>query len=139
MVEGLTKGIEGLFAKNKVTYFKAEGKITAKGEVTATKEDGSSEKIKTKNIVIATGSSIVDLPNVAVDGKNIINSDHAINLKETPKNLVVIGGGVIGLELGSVWRRLGSNVTVVEFLDKILPPMDGEVSKNFQRILKKQE
>jgi dihydrolipoamide dehydrogenase len=132
-VAGLTKGIEGLFAKNKVTYVKGAGKITAKGEVTVGKE-----VLKTKNIIIATGSEIVNLPGVEVDGEKIITSDEAIHLKSAPKKLVVIGGGVIGLELGSVWRRLGSEVTVVEFLDKILPPMDNEVSTTFQKILDKQ-
>jgi dihydrolipoamide dehydrogenase len=133
IVSGLTKGIEGLFAKNKVTYVKGEGKITAKGEVTVGKE-----VLKTKNIVIATGSDIVNLPGVKVDGEKIVTSDEAIHLKSAPKKLIVIGGGVIGLELGSVWRRLGSDVTVVEFLDKVLPPMDNEVSATFQKILEKQ-
>jgi dihydrolipoamide dehydrogenase len=138
IVEGLTKGIEQLFAKNKVTYLKGAGKITAKGEVTVSPEKGKAEKITAKNILIATGSEIVNLPNVEVDGKYIVTSDHAIHLTEVPKKMVVIGGGVIGLELGSVWRRLGAEVTVVEFLDKILPPMDGEVSKTFQKTLEKQ-
>ena len=138
IVEGLTKGIEGLFAKNKIKYYIGTGEITAKGEVTVTPAKGKSEKITTKNILIATGSEVTNLPGVEIDGKKIVSSDHAIHLKEVPKKMVVIGGGVIGLELGSVWRRLGSEVTVVEFLDKILPPMDGEVSKNFQNILKKQ-
>jgi dihydrolipoamide dehydrogenase len=133
IVSGLTKGIEGLFAKNKITYIKGAGKITAKGEVTIGKE-----VVKTKNIIIATGSEIVNLPGVEVDGDKIITSDEAIHLKSAPKKLVVIGGGVIGLELGSVWRRLGSEVTVVEYLDKILPPMDGEVSTTFKKILEKQ-
>ncbi len=138
IVEGLTKGIEGLFAKNKITYLKGAGEIVAKGEVKVTPEKGKAETIKAKNILIATGSEIVNLPGVEVDGKQIINSDQAIHLKETPKKMVVIGGGVIGLELGSVWRRLGAEVTVVEYLDKILPPMDGEVSATFKKILEKQ-
>lgn len=138
IVEGLTKGIEGLFAKNKITYLKGAGEIVAKGEVKVTDEKGKSETVKTKNIIIATGSEIVNLPGVEVDGKQIITSDHAIHLKEVPSKLVVIGGGVIGLELGSVWRRLGAEVTVVEYLDKILPPMDDEVSTNFKKILEKQ-
>lgn len=137
IVSGLTKGIEGLFAKNKVTYVKGAGKITAKGEVTVTSDKGE-EKLQAKNILIATGSDIVNLPGVEVNGTNIITSDHAIHLKKTPATMVVIGGGVIGLELGSVWRRLGAKVTVVEYLDKILPPMDDEVSKSFQKILEKQ-
>lgn len=136
IVSGLTKGIEGLFAKNKITYLKGTGEITAKGEVTVSGE--RKEVINTKNIIIATGSSVTELSGVAIDGKNIISSDHGIHLKEVPKSLVVIGAGVIGLELGSVWRRLGAEVTVVEYLDKILPPMDNEVSKEFQKILEKQ-
>ncbi len=138
IVSGLTKGIEGLFAKNKVTYLKGLGTITAKGEVTVAPEKGKAEVVKAKNILIATGSEIVNLPGVEVDGKKIITSDHAIHLTEVPKKLIVIGGGVIGLELGSVWRRLGSEVTVVEYLDKILPPMDDEVSSSFKKILEKQ-
>ncbi|MDA0782301.1 MAG: dihydrolipoyl dehydrogenase [Rickettsiales bacterium] len=138
IVEGLTKGIEGLFAKNKVKYFVGTGEITAKGEVTVKPAKGKSEKITAKNILIATGSEVANLPGVEIDGKKIVSSDHAIHLTEVPKKMVVIGGGVIGLELGSVWRRLGAEVTVVEYLDKILPPMDGEVSKTFQKILEKQ-
>ncbi len=136
IVSGLTKGIEGLFAKNKVTYFKGAGEITAQGEVTV--KGDSKEVIKAKNIVIATGSSVSDLPSIKIDGKNIISSDHAIHLTKTPKSMIVIGAGVIGLELGSVWRRLGCDVTVVEYLDKVLPPMDNEVSKEFQKIMEKQ-
>lgn len=136
IVSSLTKGIEGLFAKNKITYIKGAGEITAKGEVTI--KGDKKEIIKAKNIVIATGSVVTDLPKVAIDGKNIMSSDHAIHLPAVPKKLVVIGAGVIGLELGSVWRRLGAEVTVVEYLDKILPPMDNEVSKEFQKILEKQ-
>jgi dihydrolipoamide dehydrogenase len=138
IVEGLTKGIESLFKKNKIKYYVGAGEITAKGEVTISPEKGDSEKISTKNILIATGSEVANLPDVEIDGKKIVSSDHAIHLKEVPKKMVVIGGGVIGLELGSVWRRLGAEVTVVEYLDKILPTMDGEVSKNFQKILEKQ-
>lgn len=133
IVDGLTKGIEGLFKKNKITYIKGHGEIVAKGEVKVGKEI-----IKAKNIVIATGSSVTPLPGVEIDGKQIVSSDEAIHLPKVPKKLAVIGGGVIGLELGSVWRRLGAEVTVIEYLDKILPPMDGEVSKTFQNLLKKQ-
>lgn len=136
IVTGLTKGIEGLFAKNKISYFKGVAEITARGEVTV--KGDKKETLKAKNIVIATGSSVTDLPGVKIDGKNILSSDHAIHLTEVPKNLVVIGAGVIGLELGSVWRRLGAEVTVIEYLDKVLPPMDNEVSKEFQKIMEKQ-
>lgn len=138
IVAGLTKGIEGLFAKNKVTYFKGTGTIVSKGHVAVIDEKGKKTPVNTKNILIATGSEVMPLPGVDVDGKRIITSDHAIHLTEAPKELVVIGAGVIGLELGSVWRRLGSNVTVIEYLDKVLPPMDGEVSKQFQKLMEKQ-
>jgi dihydrolipoamide dehydrogenase len=138
IVSGLTKGIEGLFAKNKVTYVKGAGEIKGAGEVAVETNDGKKETLKTKNILIATGSEVTPLPGVEIDGKQIVSSDHAIHLKDVPKKLAVIGAGVIGLELGSVWRRLGAEVTVIEYLDKVLPPMDGEVSKEFKRILKKQ-
>jgi dihydrolipoamide dehydrogenase len=138
IVKGLTKGIEGLFAKNKVTYLKGLGAINKQGEVSVTLEDSKIEVIKTKNILIATGSEPAGLPGIETDGKKIITSDQAIHLTYVPKKLVVIGAGVVGLELGSVWRRLGSEVTVIEYLDKILPPMDDEVSKTFQNTLEKQ-
>lgn len=137
IVSSLTKGIEGLFAKNKVTYIKGTGTILKPGEVAVQGEKGE-EKLITKNILIATGSEVAGLPGIQIDGEKIISSDHAIHLEKAPKKLVVIGAGVIGLELGSVWRRLGSEVTVIEYLDKVLPPMDNEVSKQFERILKKQ-
>ncbi len=138
IVEGLTKGIEGLFAKNKVTYFKGTGTIVSKGHVAVIDDKGNKTPVNTKNILIATGSEVMPLPGVEIDGKRIITSDYAIHLTEAPKELVVIGAGVIGLELGSVWRRLGSKVTVIEYLDKVLPPMDGEVSKQFQKLMEKQ-
>lgn len=138
IVSGLTKGIEGLFTKNKITYFKGTGKIISKGEVSVTADKGKAETVKAKNILIATGSEVMALPGVEIDGKRIVSSDEAIHLGEVPKKLAVIGGGVIGLELGSVWRRLGAEVTVIEFLDKILPPMDNEVSASFKKILEKQ-
>ncbi|MCI5050155.1 MAG: dihydrolipoyl dehydrogenase [Rickettsiales bacterium] len=133
IIKGLTGGIELLFKKNKVEYIKGHGEITGKNEVTVDKK-----KITTKNIMIATGSDVMPLPGVEIDEKQIVSSTGALELKEVPKNLVVIGGGVIGLELGSVWRRLGSKVTVIEFLDRITPGMDNEVSKQFQKILEKQ-
>lgn len=136
-VEGLTKGVAYLMKKNKVdTYFGA-GEILTKGRVLVSGPDGDKE-LDAKNIVIATGSEVTPLPGVEIDEERIVSSTGALEFKAPPKHLVVIGGGVIGLELGSVWRRLGAKVTVVEFLDKILPTMDGEVSKQFQRILKKQ-
>jgi len=136
-VDGLTKGVEFLMKKNKVTYFKGKGRIAGAGKVEVTGENGV-ETLTTKNIVIATGSEPMPLPGVTIDEKHIVSSTGALALEKVPGKLVVIGGGVIGLELGSVWRRLGAEVTVVEFLDRILPTNDGEVSKQFQRLLTKQ-
>ena len=133
VVDKLTKGIEGLFKKNKVTWIKGHGTITAKGEVTV---EGT--KYATKNIVIATGSESSPLAGVVVDEKQIVSSTGALELKEVPKHLVVIGAGVIGLELGSVWKRLGSKVTVLEYLDRITPGIDAEMARQFQKSLEKQ-
>ncbi len=135
-VEGLTKGVAFLMKKNKVETFFGAGEIIAPGRVRVTGEE--TVELETKNIVIATGSEVTPLPGVEIDEAQIVSSTGALQLQSVPKHLVVIGGGVIGLELGSVWRRLGAKVTVVEFLDRILPTMDGEVSKQFQRMLKKQ-
>ncbi len=133
VVEGNTKGIEFLFKKNKIDWIKGYGTITAAGEVTV---DGTAHKAK--NIVIATGSEPSSLPGVEVDEKTVVTSTGALALPKIPKSMVVIGAGVIGLEMGSVYARLGSEVTVVEFLDHITPGMDAEISKTFQRMLKKQ-
>ncbi|PKP63443.1 MAG: dihydrolipoyl dehydrogenase, partial [Alphaproteobacteria bacterium HGW-Alphaproteobacteria-8] len=133
VVDGNVKGIEFLFKKNKVDWLKGWGKITAKGEVTV---DGTAHKAK--NIVIATGSEVSPLKGVEVDQERVVDSTGALELKTVPKKLVIIGAGVIGLELGSVWHRLGAEVTVIEFLDQITPGQDGEVCKQFQRILTKQ-
>ncbi len=127
------KGVEFLFKKNKVTWLKGTGTITAPGKVSV---DGT--EYAAKHIVIATGSESIPLPGVEVDETRIVTSTGGLELGEVPKHLVVIGGGDIGLELGSVWRRLGSEVTVVEFLDRLVPAMDGEVGKAFERILGKQ-
>ena len=137
IVAGLTDGVAFLFKKNKVDYLQGTGSIEKAGVVvvTASKKKSTYE---TKNILIATGSDSAPLPGVEVDEKQIVTSTGAIALPRVPKQLVVIGGGVIGLELGSVWARFGAKVTVVEFLDRILPTNDGEVSKQFERILKKQ-
>jgi dihydrolipoyl dehydrogenase len=135
-VEGLTKGVAFLMKKNKVETFFGAGEIVAPGKIRI--HGDSSVEIEAKNIVIATGSDVTPLPGVEIDELQIVSSTGALSFPSVPKHLVVIGGGVIGLELGSVWRRLGAKVTVVEFLDRILPTMDGEVSKQFQRILKKQ-
>ncbi|HVO15329.1 MAG TPA: dihydrolipoyl dehydrogenase [Alphaproteobacteria bacterium] len=134
VVDGLTKGIEFLFKKNKVDRVQGTGRITAKGEVTV---DGKT-KIQTKNIVIATGSDVMPLNGVAVDEKQIVSSTGALSLAKVPATMVVIGGGYIGLEMGSVWSRLGAKVTVVEFLDRIVPGMDGEIGRLLQRVLAKQ-
>lgn len=136
-VDGLTKGVEFLMKKNKVTYIKGKGRIAGAGKVEVTGENGV-ETLTTKNIVIATGSEPMPLPGVTIDEKQIVSSTGALTLEKVPGKMIVIGGGVIGLELGSVWRRLGAEVTVVEFLDRILPTNDGEVSKQFQRVLTKQ-
>jgi dihydrolipoamide dehydrogenase len=136
-VEGLTKGVEFLMKKNKVDVFLGAGEILSPTRVLVSGADGDKE-LDAKNIVIATGSEVTPLPGVEIDEKQIVSSTGALSLPKIPDHMVVIGGGVIGLELGSVWRRLGAKVTVVEYLDKILPTMDGEVSKQFQRILKKQ-
>jgi len=129
-----TKGVEFLFKKNKITWIKGAGKITAPGRVAV---EGGPE-LSAKAIIIATGSDVVPLPGVAVDEKQIVSSTGALELGKVPKHLVVVGGGYIGLELGSVWRRLGAEVTVVEFLDRITPNMDTEVGKTLQRLLQKQ-
>ena len=127
------KGVEFLFKKNKVTWLKGEGRITAPGQVTV-----SGSLYAAKHIVIATGSESMPLPGVDVDEKTVVTSTGALELDKVPGHLVVIGGGVIGLELGSVWRRLGADVTVVEFLDRLIPGNDGEVAKQFERVLAKQ-
>jgi dihydrolipoamide dehydrogenase len=137
-VAALTKGIEFLFRKNKVDWLKGAGKIAGPGRVEVTAADGSVETHEAKNIVIATGSEPSPLAGVTVDQKRIVDSTGALSLPEVPKSLVVIGAGIIGLELGSVWRRLGAEVTVVEFLDRITPGMDAETAKTFQRALTKQ-
>ncbi len=137
-VTALTKGIEFLFKKNKVEWIKGAGKIVGAGKVEVTAEDGAVSVLETKNIVIATGSEPSPLPGVDVDQNRIVDSTGALSLPQVPKSLVVIGAGIIGLELGSVWRRLGAEVTVVEFLDRITPGMDAEAAKTFQRSLTKQ-
>jgi len=137
-VTGLTKGIEFLFKKNKVDWIKGWGRIAGPGKVIVKVADGSEQTLEAKDIVIATGSEPAALPGVTVDNKRIIDSTGALTLPEVPKHLVVIGAGVIGLELGSVWRRLGAKVTVVEYLDRITPGMDEETAKTFQRSLTKQ-
>ena len=133
VVEANVKGVEFLFKKNKIDWLKGEGRITAPGEVTVGKD-----KVKAKNIIIATGSGHMDLPGVEVDEKQIVSSTGALDLAKVPKHMVVVGGGYIGLEMGSVWQRLGAKVTVVEFLDRLVPGMDREIGKQFQKILGRQ-
>lgn len=138
VVEQTTKGIQFLMDKNKITVFQGVGSFESATQVKVTKDDGSSEVLDTKYVIIATGSKPSSLPFIEIDKKRIITSTEALNLKEIPKHLIVIGGGVIGLELGSVYLRLGSKVTVVEYMDKIIPGMDGALSKELQKVLKKQ-
>lgn len=138
VVEQTTKGIQFLMDKNKITVFQGVGSFESATQVKVTKDDGSSEVIESKYTIIATGSKPSTLPFIEIDKKRIITSTEALNLKEIPKHLIVIGGGVIGLELGSVYLRLGSKVTVVEYMDKIIPGMDGALSKELQKVLKKQ-
>ncbi len=137
IVKGLTGGIAGLFKKNKVTQIEGLGKFLDKNTIEVTKSDGSKEKISAKNFIIATGSEVTKLPGVEIDEKIIVSSTGALDLEKVPGKMVVIGAGVIGLEMASVWSRFGSEIEVVEFLDKITPAMDAEVSRNFQRILEK--
>lgn len=136
-IDGNVKGVEFLMKKNKVDVLKGTGKILGTGKVEVS-ADGKSQIIETRNVVIATGSDIARLKGIEIDEKRIVSSTGALSLDKVPGRLLVIGAGVIGLELGSVWRRLGSEVMVVEFLDRILPGMDGEIAKQFQRILEKQ-
>jgi dihydrolipoamide dehydrogenase len=136
-VEGLTKGIEFLMKKNKVDYVVGRGRIAGAGKVEVMHE-GEASTLDTKHIVIATGSEVMPLPGVEIDEKRIVSSTGALSLKKVPDHLVLVGAGVIGLELGSVWRRLGSKVTVIEYLDRILPGMDVELAKTAKRILGRQ-
>ncbi|MCX5581077.1 dihydrolipoyl dehydrogenase [Kaistia terrae] len=137
-VKSNVDGVAYLFKKNKIDGHIGTGSIAAPGKVVVTKEDGTSETLETKAIVIATGSDSAPLPGVTVDEQRIVTSTGALELTKVPGKLLVVGAGVIGLELGSVWRRLGAEVTVVEYLDRILPGMDGDVAKQFQRLLDKQ-
>jgi dihydrolipoamide dehydrogenase len=139
-VEANVKGVEFLFKKNRIDTFRGTGRIVSAGKVAVTGEDGKEAEVEAKSIVIATGSDVAGSPGVEVkfDEKVIVSSTGALSLAKVPATMVVVGGGVIGLELGSVWARLGAKVTVVEFLDTILGGMDGEMSRQFQRMLAKQ-
>ncbi|MBN9533817.1 MAG: dihydrolipoyl dehydrogenase [Alphaproteobacteria bacterium] len=138
VVGELTRGVEFLLKKNKAEAIVGEAVITAPGRITVKTRDGATRALEARNIVIATGSDVAPLPGVAIDEERIVSSTGALELKTVPKRLLVVGGGYIGLELGSVWRRLGADVTVVEFLDRITPGLDGETGKQFQRILQRQ-
>lgn len=138
VVDGLTKGIAGLFKKNKVDHIAGKGRIAGKGKVEVDGPDGKTMTLEARNIVIATGSEPTPLPGIEIDEKRIVSSTGALALETVPDHLILVGAGVIGLELGSVWRRLGAKVTVVEYLDRILPGMDSEIAKQAQRVFKKQ-
>ncbi|KAA0077939.1 dihydrolipoyl dehydrogenase [Tardiphaga sp. P9-11] len=137
-IDGNVKGVEFLMKKNKIDVVMGTGRVLGTGKVEVTGTDGKAQTLETKNIVIATGSDVAKLKGIEIDEKRIVSSTGALSLDKVPGKLIVVGAGVIGLELGSVWRRLGAEVTVVEFLDRILPGMDGEVAKQFQRMLEKQ-
>ena len=134
----LTKGVEYLFKKNKVSYLKGKGSITSQNTVTVVDDLKKKSNYQAKNIVISTGSIPTTIPGVEIDEKMVVSSTGALSFDEVPKELIIIGGGYIGLEMGSVWKRLGSNVTVIEYLDHIIPQMDKEISIAFLKILKKQ-
>ena len=137
-VDGNVKGVDYLFKKNKIETFHGTGRITARGEVEVKNADGKAQILETKNIVIATGSDAARLNGIDFDEKRIVSSTGALELPAVPKKLLIVGAGIIGLELGTVWRRLGAEVTIVEFLDHILPGIDTEIAKQFHRILQKQ-
>ena len=137
-VEGNVKGIAFLFKKNKIDAFQGTGKILAPGQIEVRNADAKAQTVETKAIVIATGSDVARLNGIEIDEKRVVSSTGALSLDKVPQRLLVVGAGVIGLELGSVWRRLGSQVLVVEFLDRILPGIDAEVGKQFQRLLERQ-
>jgi len=139
-VKSNVEGVAFLFKKNKIDSFRGHGKVLGEGKISVTADDGKVTELEAKNVVIATGSDVAGIPGVKVDidEEIIVSSTGAIALNKVPQHIVVVGGGVIGLEMGSVWGRLGAKVTVVEYLDTILGGMDGEVAKQFQRILAKQ-
>jgi dihydrolipoamide dehydrogenase len=137
-IDGNVKGVEFLMKKNKIDVISGKGKILGTGKVEVAGSDGKTQTVETRNIVIATGSDIARLKGIEIDEKRIVSSTGALSLDKVPEKLLIVGAGVIGLELGSVWHRLGAQVMVVEFLDRILPGNDGEVAKQFQRILEKQ-
>jgi dihydrolipoamide dehydrogenase len=137
-VDGNVKGVDYLFRKNKIETFHGAGRLAAPGKVEVKNADGKAQVLETKNVVIATGSDAARLNGIDFDEKRIVSSTGALELPAVPKKLLIVGAGIIGLELGSVWRRLGADVTIVEFLDHILPGIDTEVAKQFHRMLEKQ-
>jgi dihydrolipoamide dehydrogenase len=137
-VEANVNGVAFLFKKNKIETFRGAARIAGPGQVEVKTDDGKTQTLETKNIVIATGSDVARLNGIDIDEKRIVSSTGALELPKVPQKLVVVGAGIIGLELGSVWRRLGAQVTIVEFLDHILPGIDGEVARQFHRMLQKQ-
>jgi dihydrolipoyl dehydrogenase len=137
-VESNVKGVDFLFKKNKIEAFHGSGRIAAPGKVEVKADDGKTQTLETKNIVIATGSDVARLPGIDIDEKRVVSSTGALDLVKVPQKLLVVGAGIIGMELGSVWRRLGAEVTVVEFLDHILPGLDSEIARQFQRIQQRQ-
>ena len=137
-VDGNVKGVDFLFKKNKIDSFTGTGRIVSAGKVEVKGNDGKTQTLETKTIVIATGSDVAQLKGIEIDEKRVISSTGALELDKVPEKMLVVGAGVIGLELGSVWRRLGAEVTVVEFLDRILPGIDSEVGRQSQRLLEKQ-
>ncbi|MGD0333292.1 MAG: dihydrolipoyl dehydrogenase [Xanthobacteraceae bacterium] len=137
-VDSNVKGVAFLFKKNKIEAFHGAGRITAPGKVEVTDADGKTQTLETKTIVIATGSDVARLNGIDIDEKRIVSSTGALELAKVPQKLLIVGAGIIGLELGSVWRRLGAEVTIVEFLDHILPGIDSEVARQFHRLLQKQ-
>jgi dihydrolipoamide dehydrogenase len=137
-VDANVNGVAFLFKKNKIDAFHGTGRITAPGKIEVKAEDGKTQTLETKNIIIATGSDVARLTSIAIDEKRVVSSTGALELTQVPQKLVVVGAGIIGMELGSVWRRVGAQVTVVEFLDHILPGIDGEVARAFHRLQQKQ-
>lgn len=138
-VKQLTGGVEGLFKKNKVDYLRGYGSFVSPTEVKVSPDEGEPYNVQAKNVIIATGSEVAPFPGIEIDEKQVVTSTGVLDLEKVPEKMIVIGAGVIGLEMGSVWNRLGSNVEVVEFLDAIGGAgIDGEVATQFQKILKKQ-
>jgi dihydrolipoamide dehydrogenase len=138
IVGKLTGGIAHLFKKNKITWEAGLGSVLGTGRVCVEAADGSKRELKTAHVVIATGSVVTELPGLPFDGETVVSSTEALSFSKVPKHLILVGAGVVGLELGSVWRRLGAKVTVLEYLDRILPGIDQEVAREARKIFKRQ-